>query len=81
MIGIKNIKKGIDTMRSVGILTLGCKVNTYESEFITNVLKENNLVMNIEDIESIDKENTIVKLQVPSSGVVVNSGSNVYLEY
>ena len=29
-------------MRSVGILTLGCKVNTYESEFITNVLKENN---------------------------------------
>lgn len=47
----------------------------------SNVLKENNLVMNIEDIESIDKENTIVKLQVPSSGVVVNSGSNVYLEY
>ena len=29
-------------MRSVGILTLGCKVNTYESEFVTNVLKENN---------------------------------------
>ena len=29
-------------MRSVGILTLGCKVNTYESEFITNILKENN---------------------------------------
>ena len=29
-------------MRSVGILTLGCKVNTYESEYIMNVLKENN---------------------------------------
>ena len=29
-------------MRSVGILTLGCKVNTYESEYITNLLKENN---------------------------------------
>lgn len=28
-------------MRSVGILTLGCKVNTYESEYITNLLKEN----------------------------------------
>lgn len=28
-------------MKSVGILTLGCKVNTYESEFVTNLLKEN----------------------------------------
>ena len=29
-------------MRSVGVLTLGCKVNTYESEFVINKLKENN---------------------------------------
>ncbi len=29
-------------MRSVGILTLGCKVNTYESEYIMNILKEHN---------------------------------------
>lgn len=28
-------------MRSVGILTLGCKVNTYESEFIITKLREN----------------------------------------
>lgn len=28
-------------MRSVGVLSLGCKVNTYESEFIINKLKEN----------------------------------------
>ena len=28
-------------MRSVGVLTLGCKVNTYESEFIINELKNN----------------------------------------
>jgi threonylcarbamoyladenosine tRNA methylthiotransferase MtaB len=27
-------------MRSVGILSLGCKVNTYESEFVMNKLKE-----------------------------------------
>ena len=27
-------------MRSVGILTLGCKVNTYESEFVINELKK-----------------------------------------
>lgn len=27
-------------MRSVGILTLGCKVNTYESEYVTSLLKE-----------------------------------------
>ena len=29
-------------MRSVGVLTLGCKVNTYESEYIINLLKNNN---------------------------------------
>lgn len=29
-------------MRTVGILTLGCKVNTYESEYIISKLKENN---------------------------------------
>lgn len=28
-------------MRSVGVLSLGCKVNTYESEFVINKLKEN----------------------------------------
>lgn len=28
-------------MRSVGILTLGCKVNTYESEYVINLLKNN----------------------------------------
>ena len=29
-------------MRSVGVLSLGCKVNTYESEYVINKLKENN---------------------------------------
>ncbi len=28
-------------MRSVGVFTLGCKVNMYESEFVINLLKEN----------------------------------------
>ena len=38
-------------MRSVGILTLGCKVNTYESEYITNLLKENNYeIKSFEDL-------------------------------
>lgn len=32
-------------MRSVGILTLGCKVNTYESEYVINLLKENNYII------------------------------------
>ena len=26
-------------MRSVGVLTLGCKVNTYESEYVIHLLK------------------------------------------
>lgn len=29
-------------MRSAGVLTLGCKVNAYESEYVINKLKENN---------------------------------------
>lgn len=32
-------------MRSVGILTLGCKVNMYESEYITNLLKESGYII------------------------------------
>lgn len=32
-------------MRSVGICSLGCKVNTYESEFIINKLKENGYII------------------------------------
>ena len=27
-------------MPSVGILSLGCKVNTYESEYIRNILEQ-----------------------------------------
>ena len=38
-------------MKSVGILTLGCKVNTYESEFIINKLKENGYI--IKDFDDI----------------------------
>ena len=42
---------GSDKMRSVGVLTLGCKVNTYESEFIINELKKAGYVIkNFDDI-------------------------------
>ncbi len=41
LIGIKNLKKVSGKMRSVGVLSLGCKVNAYESEFVINKLKEN----------------------------------------
>lgn len=38
-------------MRSVGILTLGCKVNTYESEFVIHLLKEHGyIVKNFDDV-------------------------------
>lgn len=38
-------------MRSVGVLSLGCKVNAYESEFVINKLKENNyLIKEFNDI-------------------------------
>ena len=32
-------------MKSVGIYTLGCKVNTYESEFVANELKKAGYVL------------------------------------
>lgn len=38
-------------MKTVGIYTLGCKVNTYESEFVMNLLKENGY--QIKDFEDI----------------------------
>ena len=44
------------------------------------ILKENNLEMSI-DNEEIDKENTYVKNQIPSSGITVNEESKVIVEY
>lgn len=38
-------------MKSVGVCTLGCKVNTYESLFVTDLLKKNNY--EIKDFEDI----------------------------
>ena len=32
-------------MRSVGVLSLGCKVNTYETEFVVNELKNNGYII------------------------------------
>lgn len=42
------------------------------------ILKENNLQLNLEG--EIDKENTIIKEQIPKPGISVNSGSNIYVE-
>lgn len=51
MIGIKVLKKVGNSMRSVGVLTLGCKVNTYESEYIIHLLKENGyLIKSFDDV-------------------------------
>ena len=44
------------------------------------ILKENHLEDFIED-EEIDKENTYVKNQIPSSGITVNEQSKVIIEY
>ena len=38
-------------MKTVGVYTLGCKVNTYESEYIINLLKDNGYV--IKDFDDI----------------------------
>lgn len=46
-------------MRSVGVLTLGCKVNTYESEYVINELKKAGyIIKNFDDICDIYIINT-----------------------
>ena len=49
-------------------------------DLVNQYLKENNLEMSI-DNEEIDKENTYVKNQIPSSGITVNEQSKVVIEY
>ena len=45
-------------------------------------LKENDLSMELEGpTENIDKENTIVKEQIPKEGVIVNSGSKIFVYF
>ena len=54
----KNEEVG-DYMNTVGIYTLGCKVNTYESEYIINELEKNGYeIKNFEDICDIYIINT-----------------------
>ena len=51
LLGITIIKKVSDTMKTVGVLTLGCKVNTYESEYIINELvKAGYVIKDFDDI-------------------------------
>lgn len=45
------------------------------------ILKENGLILSIEgnNEEEIDKENTIIKEQTPSAGIIINKGNKVYV--
>lgn len=46
------------------------------------LLKESGLQLVIEnETEGLDKENTIVKEQIPSAGITVNKGSKVHIKY
>lgn len=46
------------------------------------ILKDMGLEINVNnDIEGLDKDNTIIKSQVPNLGVKVNQGSKIYVEY
>ena len=43
-----------------GILSLGCKVNTYESEFVTNKLKDAGYeIVSFNDLTSLFSSSTI----------------------
>lgn len=46
------------------------------------ILKESGLEISIKNNEeNIDKENTIIKNQIPKAGIIVNQGNNIYIEY
>ena len=46
------------------------------------ILKENKLEISIEnEVEEIDKENTIIKEQTPNAGIKINSENKVYIKY
>ena len=46
------------------------------------IAKENEVELVIEnETEELDKQNTIVKEQVPKAGIIIKKGSKVYLKY
>ena len=46
------------------------------------IIKENGLEISIEnDIEELDKENTIIIKQTPKEGVILNKGSKIYISF
>ncbi len=46
------------------------------------ILKDNSLEMVIEnDSEELDKDNIIIKEQIPKAGITVNSASKIYVKY
>ena len=46
------------------------------------ILKDNSLEMVIEnDSEELDKDNIIIKEQIPKAGITVNSASKIYIKY
>ncbi len=46
------------------------------------ILKESGLKISIKNNEeNLDKENTIIKNQIPKAGIIVNQGNNIYIEY
>ena len=45
------------------------------------VLKEKNLILNYKENTELDKENTIIKTQIPESGIKINVDNKVIIEY
>ena len=46
------------------------------------ILKDSSLEIVVEnDSEELDKENIIIKEQIPKAGITVNSGTKVYIRY
>ena len=50
------------------------------------ILKETGLELSIEGIteenqETLDKENTVVKEQIPTEGIKINKGNKIFVKY
>ena len=53
-------------------------ININEAE---KILKEQNLILEYEETEEIDKENIIIKTQIPECGIKINEGNKVIVKY
>ena len=68
-------------MRSVGVMTLGCKVNTYESEYVINELKKEYIGQISTYMNYMDKEVKSINHDKTIGIIIVKKDNYFIMEY